>query len=160
MHAALGFVIYLIAFAMLFAGIGLLIGGEITFKSGKKIPKASGRKAAAALVGFIPLFVILRTILRWLGLEETVPVEAISWPLMGACLVLAGTWLLRGMAANKPRPSYTRPASVSPFETNEATPAVANILPEFDMPPQPPPEAPVARPASSKRRGKDPFDFS
>ena len=162
MQIAVGLLMLVLAFAMLFAGIALLFGGEITFKSGKKIPKLPGRKAAIALVSFLPLFVVVRTIVRWFDPEQTIPVESISWPLMGICLVLAGTWLLRGMAASKPRPRYTSSASASPFETSEppaAEPsAAADILPEFDVPAQP--EAPAPRPASSKSRGKNPFDFS
>jgi hypothetical protein len=157
MQVAAGVLMFVLAFAMLFAGIGLFIGGEITFKSGKKIPKDASRKAAAALVSFIPLFVVARTILRWFDPEQTIPIESISWPMAGACLILAGTWLLRGMSASKPRPSYPAASAASPFETNEQ-PAAAIILPEFDEPPKP--AAPAPRSADPKPRRKSPFDFS
>ncbi|MCI0680782.1 MAG: hypothetical protein L0Y71_01650 [Gemmataceae bacterium] len=169
MQLALGFVMFVLAFAMLIAGIGLLVGGEITLKSGKKIPKLAGRKAGVALVSFIPVFVIVRTIVRWFDPEQSIPIESISWPLAGLCLGLPAIWLLRGMTAVKPQPRYTlsaaSPFEASPFEASafnagEPLPPPAVILPDFDVPAAPPPEAPAAQPPRSRRPAKDPFDFS
>jgi hypothetical protein len=159
MSLAVGFALFVVGFAMLMAGIGLLIGGEIAFKSGKKITKQVGRKSAFAFLSFFPVFAVVNFALGKIDPNHVVPIAAVSWPLAVGCLGLGCTWLLRGMAANKPQPSYT----LVPLENvadGDAADSSEPIVLELDVPQESAPPPAADKPARAKPRGREPFDFS
>lgn len=160
MEFAFGFAVFVIGFAMLMAGIGLLIGGEIVFKSGKKIPKPVGRKAGIVLVSFFPLVSIALFMLRKLVPVATIPSAVVSWPLVLVCVGLAGVWVRRGMAASQSQRGISLSPAAQPFGATEPASPSEPILLEFDVPDEPPPEAPASIPPRSKPRAQNPFDFS
>src|SRR5262245_22389399 len=155
MELAFGFALFVVGFGMLMAGVALLIGGEITFKSGKKITKPVGRKTAILLLSFFPLAAIVVFIFRKIVTDPTVPSAVVTWPLALACLILGGAWLLRGMNASAPRRSSALP--VSPVVDPAATSSEAIVL-EFDVP-SPSAAPPVSKPERAPPRREDPFDF-
>ena len=155
MELVFGFALFVVGFTMLMAGVALLIGGEITFKSGGKITKPVGRKAAILLLSFFPAAAIVVFIFRKIVTDPTVPSAVVTWPLALAWLVLSGIWLLRGMKAAAPRRSPTVPATpvAAPPLPSEA------IVLEFDVP-SAAADPPAGKQVRSQPRGEHPFDFS
>jgi len=157
MSLAVGFALFGVGFAMMMAGIALLIGGEIVFKSGTKITKEVGRKSAIAFLSFFPIFAILNCGLGKIDPDHVLPIAGVSWPLAVGCLGLGCTWLLRGIAASKPQPTYT----LVPLENaNPNLPMAQPIVLEPDVPPESAPPPVADKPAPAKPRGREPFDFS
>jgi hypothetical protein len=140
-----GVLLLLLGFAMLTAGVALLIGGDITFKSGRRLLKPVSRKIGILFVGFFPLVFVTNAGLRLLDPEEAVPAAILNWPIALLCLGLGLVWMRRGLQVSLPRAVEVTP--VPPQPAHDVAP-----LPEFDGP------ATKPRPSAPRRNG--PFDFS
>lgn len=140
-----GVLLLLLGFAMLTAGVALLIGGDITFKSGRRLAKPVSRKIGILFVGFFPLVFVTNAGLRLLDPDQAVPTAILNWPIALVCLGLGLVWLRRGL-----RESLPPVVEVTPVPPHVPAMPVAP-LPEFD--------GPSATPRSSPP-GKAPFDFS
>jgi hypothetical protein len=154
MARAFGLILLLLAFAMLFAGIGLLIGGEIVLKSGK-ISKPVGRKAAFVLLAFFPVVFVVHYLLRLVDPDGIFPSAVLYWPLALVCLGLAIVWLRRGIMETAPR-SYVIDPTIDATEDSQLP---RPIILEYDNATVPPP--PTDAPAKPRaQKANNPFDFS
>jgi hypothetical protein len=111
MYVAAGIFLFVLGLGMLTAGIALFINGEVTFRSGKKIPKPLSRKVAWALVSFFPALLCANFLLRLVDREKVVPAAVINWPIAVICLGLALSWLWRGLEGTSAPGDQPPPAS-------------------------------------------------
>jgi hypothetical protein len=147
-----GIMLFLMGFAMLTAGVALLIGGDIQFKSGRRLAKPVSRKVGILFVSFFPLVFVTNAALRLLDPEEAVPTAILNWPIALFCLGLGLVWLRRGLQESLPRVVQVTP--VPPQAPIKPPPPAHDVapLPEFD--------GPATKPRPSAPRRNDPFDFS
>jgi hypothetical protein len=147
-----GILLFLLGFAMLTSGVALLIGGDIQFKSGRRLAKPISRKIGILFVGFFPFVLIANAGLRLLDPEQAVPAALLNWPIALVCLGLGLVWMRRGLQESLPRVVEVTPAPPQvPAKPPQPAHDVAP-LPEFDGP------AAEARPSAPPK--KTPFDFS
>ena len=154
MHLIPGFALFVLGFAMLTGGIGLLVAGDITFKSGKRIPQRLARKVGGALIAFFPLVLAGNFVLRLLDPDGFVPGAVVNLPLALLCLGVGLAWLLRGMEGGKPLAQRTATQAGVAFDDAPAGDEPGTAILDFDGP-----AAAPAPPARRKRR-QNPFDFT
>jgi hypothetical protein len=147
-----GVVLLLLGFAMLTAGVALLIGGDVTFKSGRRLAKPISRKIGILFVSFFPVVLILNAGLRLLDPDRAVPAAILNWPIALVCLGLGLVWLRRGLQEGLPPVVEVTP--VPPL-----VPAKP-LQPSHDVAPLPEFDGPAAKPRLSTPRRNDAFDLS
>jgi hypothetical protein len=145
--------LFLLGFAMLTAGVALLIGGDIEFKSGRRLPKPVSRRVGILFVGFFPLILIANGALRLLDPDNAVPAALLNWPIALVCLILGLVWFRRGLEGEVRRVVDVTPLPVKSPPAKKPKPVREAPLPEFDGPAA---KQPPATPPSPR----GPFDFS
>ena len=98
-----GVVLLLLGFAMLTAGVALLIDGDFQFKSGRRLGQPIRRKVGILFVSFFPLVLAANLALQLLDPEGVVPAALVNWPVGLACLGFGLIWLRRGLEGDTPR---------------------------------------------------------
>ena len=101
-----GFSLFLVAFAMLFAGVGLLTVGETTVR-GRKIPLKPGRWVGGIFVSFFPLIFLARGVLVLVDPSVSFPHIIVYATLEMICLwaglrILRKSWIVLPKPAAKP----------------------------------------------------------